>query len=200
MAIRYYDEALTDKLKSWIKDPKMTVYSPGQVTHMFQVHSDKSNDKPLKLPLITITRENEFEIVNTNQRALTYDGGHIAANTEKSEVLNGIPIKLNYQLDIYTKYFAEADEYVRNFIFNLINYPRVQIEIPYRDSKIVHNSTIILQSGVTENSDLPEQIVSGQFTRMTLRFSIEDAYLFSIPLMDNWNIMYEDEIKIEGED
>ena len=188
MAIRYYDEALTEKIKSWVKDPDMRVLSPNDSTRLFQMKADLNNDKPLQLPLIAISRDSEIEIINTNKHALTYDGAHIEVDEEKSKQLNAIPIKISYQLDIYTKYFTEADEYIRNFVFNLINYPRLSIEIPYNNSKIVHNFTIQLDSTISDNSDISERLIAGQFTRMTLKFYIDDAYLFSVPFMKNWKI------------
>ena len=188
MAIRYYDEALVEKIKSWVKDPNMKVLSPNDSTRLFQLKADLNNDKPLTLPFIAISRDSDIEIINTNKHALTYDGGRLSVDENKTQALNAIPIKISYQLDIYTKYFAEADEYLRNFIFNLINYPRLSIEIPYNDSKIVHNFTIQLDSTVSDNSDIPERLIAGQFTRMSLKFYIDDAYLFSVPFMKNWKI------------
>ena len=157
MAIRYYDEALVEKIKSWVKDPNMKVLSPNDSTRLFQLKADLNNDKPLTLPFIAISRDSDIEIINTNKHALTYDGAHLEVDEDKSKQLNAIPIKISYQLDIYTKYFAEADEYLRNFIFNLINYPRLSIEIPYNNSKITHNFTIQLDSTVSDNSDIPER-------------------------------------------
>ena len=188
MAIRYYDEALVEKIKSWVKDPNMKVLSPNDSTRLFQLKADLNNDKPLTLPFIAISRDSDIEIINTNKHALTYDGAHLEVDEDKSKQLNAIPIKISYQLDIYTKYFAEADEYLRNFIFNLINYPRLSIEIPYNNSKITHNFTIQLDSTVSDNSDIPERLIAGQFTRMSLKFYIDDAYLFSVPFMKNWRI------------
>ena len=188
MAIRYYDEALVEKIKSWVKDPNMKVLSPNDSTRLFQLKADLNNDKPLTLPFIAISRDSDIEIINTNKHALTYDGGRLSVDENKTQALNAIPIKISYQLDIYTKYFAEADEYLRNFIFNLINYPRLSIEIPYNDSKIVHNFTIQLDSTVSDNSDIPERLIAGQFTRMSIKFHIDDAYLFSVPFMKNWKI------------
>lgn len=188
MAIRYYDEALVEKIKSWVKDPNMKVLSPNDSTRLFQLRADLNNDKPLTLPFIAISRDSDIEIINTNKHALTYDGAHLEVDEDKSKQLNAIPIKISYQLDIYTKYFAEADEYLRNFIFNLINYPRLSIEIPYNNSKITHNFTIQLESTVSDNSDIPERLIAGQFTRMSLKFYIDDAYLFSVPFMKNWKI------------
>ena len=91
-------------------------------------------------------------------------------------------------LDIYTKYFAEADEYARNFIFNFINYPKLSIEIPYNNAKVVHDSTVLVESTISDSSDIPERLISGQFTRFTIRLTVDDAWLFSVPFMDNWKI------------
>lgn len=207
MAIRYYDSAMIEKIKSWVKDPNMTIFSPSDSTRLFQLRADQLGDKPLNLPLIVLSRDNDIEILSTTKRALTYDAGHITNDPQDknkstssiSKVLNAIPIKLTYQLDIYTKYFAEADEYIRNFIFNFINYPRLSIEIPYNDAKVLHNSTILVESTVSDSSDIPERLIAGQFTRMTIRLTIDDAYLFSVPFMDNWMIE-SGSIKIAGSD
>jgi len=43
---------------------------------------------------------------------------------------------------------------------------------------------------VSDNSDIPERLIKDQFTRMSLKINIDDAYLFSVPFMNNWNIEY----------
>ena len=73
----------------------------------------------------------------------------------------------------------QADEYVRNFVFNFINYPGIIIKIPYNDSPLVYTSFITLQDTITDNSDIPERLVPGQFSRLTLNIALNDAYLFS---------------------
>lgn len=188
MAIRYYDQALVNKIKDWVKDPNLRVLPPDETTRLFQMKVDQNNDKPITLPMIALSRDNDIEIISTAKKALSYDGGHLEYTEDKSSLLNAIPIKLSYQLDIYTRYFAEADEYVRNFIFNFINYPRLHIEIPYNNAKVIHNSTVLVESPVSDSSSIPERLISGQFTRMTIRLNIDDAYLFSVPFMYNWKI------------
>jgi len=73
----------------------------------------------------------------------------------------------------------------------------LRIEIPYNDSHIEHNSTIMVESTVSDNSDIPERLVAGQFTRMTIHLTIDDAYLFSVPFMDNWRVDVTDVKTIE---
>ena len=175
----------------------MKILGPNESSRLFQIQADEKNDKPLSLPLIAISRDTYIEILSTTKKALSYDGGHIDANKNESEVLNGIPIKISYQLDIYTRYFSEADEYVRNFVFNIINYPRISISIPYNNASVEHDSNIMLESQISDNSDIPERLIPGQFTRMSLRIYIDDAYLFSVPFMNNWSIEQTEDINIE---
>ena len=103
-------------------------------------------------------------------------------------MLNAIPISLSYQIDIYTRYQKEADEFVRNLIFNIINFPVVTVKIPYNSADIEHDSQIILDGSITDNSDVPERIVPGQFTRYTLNISLPDAYLWDVRVRDNVHV------------
>jgi hypothetical protein len=82
-----------------------------------------------------------------------------------SAQLNVIPIKLVYQLDIYTKTYEEGDEYLRNFLFKLINNPVIKIAIPYNGVEIEHIANIRVLDTVSDTSAISERIFSGQFTR-----------------------------------
>ena len=187
MAVRYYDEALVNKIRNWVIDPNMNIISPADTKQFFALNSDRSKDAPLKLPAIVLSRNNYCEIINPNKQALSYDGGHIKANEMKSAVLNAIPIKISYELSIYTRYFDEADEYARNFAFNLINYPSVDINIPYQGANIPHRSTIDLNNRITDNSNQTNRLAPDQYYRISLNFDINDAYLFSVPIMYNYD-------------
>ena len=45
------------------------------------------------------------------------------------------------------------------------------------------------------NSDIPERLVSGQFTRMTMRIDIDDAYLFDVRYRDVYSIEVSSELR-----
>ncbi len=188
MAVRYYDEALLEKIKKWVKDPNMTITGPDETRRLFQYLGDINDDKPLKLPIIALRRLTPVKILSTNKKPLTYDGWRKNNNGEKGDQLNAIPIEINYQLDIYTRYMAEADEYIRNFIFQIINHPKLSIEIPYNNAKIMHDSNIRLSENIDDNSGIPERLIEGQFTRLTLSINIDDAYLFDYRIKDNWKV------------
>lgn len=189
MSVRYYDKAMVDKIKRWVIDPKMRVLGPSEAKALFQQNSDRDLDKAMSLPVIVLSRDNYCEVVNTNKQALSYDGGHIDIVSEKkSGTLNAIPIRLSYTLSIYTRFFEEADEYARNFIFNLVNYPTVDINIPYQNANIIHRSKIYLNNRVEDNSNSSGRLSQDQFTRITLSLDINDAYMFSIPIYYNYDI------------
>ena len=193
MAVRFYDEALTNKIQKWVKDPNLRVLKPSETQELFKIQADIKNDKPITLPLIALSRESKITLLNTNKQPKTYDGFKIRVydkdnnevHLEKTQKLNAIPMQLEYQLDIYTQDMAECDEYLRNFVFNFVNYPNVLIEIPYNDCKLTHESTVYLDNDVEDNSDIPQRLFPTQFTRYTLRLTIDNAYMFSAPIKDN---------------
>lgn len=102
-------------------------------------------------------------------------------NNGVSTQFDAIPIQINYQLDIYAKYLQEADSYARNLVFNIINYPTMKISIPYgEDQYLQHYANVRVASTVEDNSSIPERMVPGLFTRLTLSLNIDDAYLWDI--------------------
>lgn len=189
MGIRFYDQALLKKLHSWVKDTSATILGPGDINRVFQIMADKKNDKEVTLPLIILSRDENVTINNNSKRPLTYDGAQLilSSDNETSVKLNAIPITLNYQIDVVTKYYEEADEYIRNFVFNLINYPKVTIDIPYNGVNLTHNSSITLDPNIADNTTNPQRLFPGQLSDWTLRFTIDNAYLFSVPFVQTWS-------------
>lgn len=193
MSVRFYDEALTDKIKKWVKDPKLRVLKPEETLELFKNNADIGNDEPITLPLVALSRGTKITLLNTNKQPKSYDGFKIRAYDkngnevilDKTQKLNVIPMQLEYQLDIYCQHRAEADEYLRNFAFNFVNYPNVVIEIPYNNCKLLHESTIYVDNDVEDNSDIQERRFPSQFTRYTLKLTIDNAYLFSAPAKEN---------------
>lgn len=194
MSVSYYDKALMKKIQSWIKDKNARVLSPDESLRLFQIHSDNTGDKPITLPLIALSRASNVEINQLHKKPMSFDGlmiGHpdaeemperLAKGTAKSLQVNAIPMVLNYQLDIYTKELSTADEYVRNFVFNFVNHPRIELELPYNGVNYKHYCNVIVNSPVQDNSDIPSRLFSGQFYRWSISLTIDDAYLFSVPV------------------
>ena len=188
MSVGLYDETFLEKLKGWTKGTAVTIVGPDETNRLYQQIADTTNDSPIKLPFISLKRPGGFTILNTGKKPLTFDGATLDANYDKAKQLNAIPISIPYQLDIYTRYRNEADEYVRNIVFNIINYPKLDINIPYNGANYIHHSNIRLAGEVDDASDIPERLISGQFVRMSMKIDIDDAYLFDVRYRDVYSI------------
>lgn len=191
MSISLYDEAVSNKINSWIpksKNRTIQVLKPDEIQRLYQIEADETNDKPIKLPLVAISRDTTFDILQPTMVPMSFDGLMIESDGLHTLELNAIPISLSYQLDIYTRRFDEGDALLREFIFKIINNPQIVIMLPYNNQKFKHVATLRLQSQVEDTSAISERIVPGQFTRWTLKLGIDGAYLFSLPYVDNVNI------------
>lgn len=192
MAINYYDEAITQKIKGWLADSsKLRVLSPDEYTKLVQLAADESNDQPLKLPLISITRNKDIEIESTIKQNRSFDGLVIEKdnNTATTVHLNVIPIKATYQIDIYTKKRIEADEYVRQYLFKLINNPQIIIELPYNNYVVRHTANLRVLGTISDTSDIPTHLFPGQFYRWSIQLELQDGFLFSIPQKQGWRLI-----------
>ena len=184
MAISYYDDAVTAKITGWIADnSNLRVLNPDETNRVIELHAEDSEDQPLKLPLLTISRNKEIEIANAIKQNKSFDGLVIDTDTTNAATvhLNVIPVKTLYQLDIYTKKQLEADEYVRQFLFKLINNPQIIVEIPYNNYIIKHTANLRVLNSVSDTSDIPNHLFPGQFYRWTIQLELQDGFLFSIP-------------------
>lgn len=188
MSVGLYDKAFMDKLQQWTKDTKVQIFNPNDTRRLFETIADETKDSPIQLPIISLKRPGGFTILHTTKTPLSFDGATLDANNELASQLNAIPISIPYQLDVYTRYQNEADEYVRNLVFNIINYPKLDIVIPYNNEKYIHHSNIRLSGEVEDNSDIPERLISGQFVRMSMRIDVDDAYLFDVRYRDVYSI------------
>lgn len=140
---------------------------PDEVQRLFETQADDSGDKPLQLPLFALSRESSITLLSTTKRPMSYDGLRLKdlSTEEKMPLFNVIPVKVNYQLDIYAKTMEEADEYIRNILFKLINNPTVIIEIPYNSTYLQHIANIRVNDIVTDSSSSARRIFPGQFYR-----------------------------------
>ena len=188
MSVYLYDEALVQKLKGWTENTQVNVYSPDDTRRLFEVIADNTNDKPIQLPIICLRRKPGINVLHTGKKPLSFDGMRLDATTERALKLNAIPIKVEYQLDIYARYFKEADEFLRNITFNIINYPKLEVVIPYNGFDIKHSGFIHMSENIEDNSNIPERLISGQFTRFTFNISIDDAYLWDARVRNNYRI------------
>lgn len=192
MAISYYDDAVTAKIKGWLADNStLRVLNPDETNRVIELQAEDSGDNPLKLPLLTISRSKELEITSAIKQNKSFDGLVILPDTANAATvhMNVIPVKTLYQLDIYTKRQLEADEYVRQFLFKLINNPQIIVEIPYNNYIVKHTANLRVLNSVSDTSDIPSHLFPGQFYRWTIQLELQDGFLFSIPYKKNWRFI-----------
>ena len=185
MSIKLYDDALFAKFNKWVANTPTILTGVNETKRLFEAVIDKNNDKPIQLPLIALSRPGGYSILIKNKRPLSHMGATAVLNEKRGAKLNIVPISISYQIDIYCRYLEEADEYARNLVFNIINYPKLEVNIPYENQGLTHISNIRINSDVEDNSDIPERLIPGQFTRLTMTIEIDDAYLFDLRIKDN---------------
>jgi len=195
MSAILYDEAIVNRLQELVgPEAAIQILKPDETARLFGEKADESRDA-LSLPLIALSRRG-FRILNAQKQPKSYDGIKLLAYDDKGNLvnegkvfkLNAIPIQLEYQLDIYTVDLQQSEEYSREFIFELVNNPTGVVELPYNNTKITHKFSIHVEQDVVDNSDIPERVFPGQFTRYTLKLNVDDAYLFSVPVKKNVEI------------
>ena len=74
MAFYYYDQALLEKIQGWVGDNKIKITGPEETRRLFQYRADINNDEAIQLPLITLRRNREVNILSTNKKPLVFDG------------------------------------------------------------------------------------------------------------------------------
>lgn len=191
MALRYYDDAIIYKLKKWIpSNSRLRVLRPNESKRLFELKADDEGDKPFRLPFIALSRNDDIELQINIKNSRSYDGLNMGTSEDGKSTAqwNQIPVRMQYQLDIYTKTSDDGEEYMRNFLFKLINNPLIKIGVPYNGMNLEHVAYIRVLDTVSNTSDVSERLFEGQFTRWTIQFELHDAFLFSVPYRKNWTI------------
>lgn len=183
MSAFLYDKALVEKFKKWTSSSKTQVYGPSETRRLYEIIADSTTDSEIKLPIIAISRDMGYEITNagTTRRPLSYDGVDREYNEETNsmKIINAIPISITYQIDVYARKAEEADILMRNLVFNIVNYPAMEISIP--DADLNHTARISLSSStITDNSNMSERFIEGNLTVLSAIISIDDAYLWDV--------------------
>ena len=144
------------------------------------------------MPCIALSRNNDLEIETSIKTPKSYAGIKLHQTDTETMLLNAIPVRPQYQLDIYTKTAEEGDEYLRQYLFKLINNPVIKIVIPYNGAEIEQIANIRVLNTVSDTSEISERLFPGQFNRWTLQLEIQDAFLYDVPYRKNWKLYVSD--------
>lgn len=92
----------------------MRLLDNDQTARLFETKADDTGDKPVKMPFISLSRGKDFEILSNIKQEKSFNGlkimshaplgsglnGPSAAVPGSTPVMNVIPIKVTYSLDI----------------------------------------------------------------------------------------------------
>lgn len=180
MSQSLYDQAIVKKLRFWTQDSTVSIADPEDV---FRYKADAEGEDKIVLPFVSVNR-GPIRLIRSGKLPTSREGFKLQANGKKITHLRMIPVQLRYQLDIYARKRAQCDDLIREIVFKLVNNPRLEIEIPYEDSKYTHKFTLTLEDDIEDNSDVAHHLEKGEYYRMTLNIVIEDAYLFDYRAKD----------------
>ena len=172
-----YDQVIVDKFKKLFNDSRITIQPPeNAIRYVAQLEDDNVN-----FPLISLNRTNWSIRYNDLNFAQSRTGVLNRVNDDNTlSVMKVIPIRLDYQLDIYTVDRPTNDEIYRELLFYIDNNPTLEVKIPYTlDTSHVFN--IFFNSDINDNSDTVEHINRGVLYRFTSTLFSNDAYLFDGP-------------------
>jgi hypothetical protein len=172
--IYLYDEAIVNKFRTIFDDSRITVQPPeNAIRYVAQLSEDD-----VSFPLISLNRTAWSIRAGDISWAQSRTGIANRVNSDNTiSVMRAIPIRLEYQLDIYTVDRLTNDEIYRELIFYFIKHPTLEVDIPYTvDGKHVFNLDI--NPDITDNSDTVEHVNKGVLYRYTSAWVVKDAYLF----------------------
>lgn len=201
MSLKLYDTALLEKIQKWTDRTNLHVYSPNDSKHIKEVMLDERKDENIVLPFIAISRDDGYTLNNYNKIPMTFSGKKIYSDEDRVVTLNAIPITINYNIDVYTRYLDEVDAYVREIVFNIINYPKLEITIPYLGINMKHYSNIRLSSYNISDVSAMERITSDDITCYRIQINIDDAYLWDVRARATAQIVSDDSyVEIHSDD
>lgn len=174
MSVKSYDDAIINNFRQVFNDETISIL-PVENAIRFSAQLQKDD---VTFPMISTTRLG-YSIrnsdVNFNAKMIGSFKGRNGLNDNMFAQV--IPIRIEYQLDVFTVERAVGDEIVRELIFYFMQHPTLKAHFDY-GLNIDHNFNLFLNDDIVDNSDTVEHVNSGVMFRNTLTFYTDDAVLF----------------------
>lgn len=175
MSVHRYDKAIIDHFREVLDDERIHIL-PVEQAIRFTAQLRKDD---VRFPLISTNRLGySLRLSDGNFYGLR-NGAYQNRNDDGTNTFaQVIPIRINYQMDIFTVDKITGDELTRELIFHIMQNPTLTVDIPYQ-LNMSHKFNIFLDSDIVDNSDTIENVNTGVKFRNTLTFYTDDAYLFA---------------------
>lgn len=196
-----YSNAILEKLRELTANSETPILITDLGDNLFRrsILGSNSSTEEVKLPLIglsrtgwRLSRDKNYSMLKSGvSRDLFEDSDDQEYSIEtfkevrdnKPAIVQAIPIEIDYQLDIVTNTLIENDMIVREFFFYFLQNPTLVVKVPYQ-LDFNHTVNFIIGDEVEDNSDIENQERNGFYTRQTLTFSTEGAYLWKSDYRD----------------
>jgi hypothetical protein len=174
MSVKSYDDAIISKFRSIFNDNTIYIL-PVENAIRF---SAQLNRDDVKFPMISTTRLG-YSIQTQNVNFAAKMIGSFATRDGKNNNIfaQTVPIRIEYQMDVFTVDRQSCDEIVRELIFFFMQHPTLKAHFDY-GLNIDHNFNLYLNDEIVDNSDTVEHVNNGVMFRNTLTFYTDDARLF----------------------
>lgn len=190
MSVKCYDDAIVKRFRAVFGTNNVYVL-PVENAIRFTAQLKRDN---ITFPLISTTRLG-YSVVgeNVNYNAKMTGSFVRRENDNNNTFATSIPIRIEYQIDIFTVDREACDDIVRELIFFFLTRPTLVAHFDY-GLDIKQNFTMLMNDDIVDNSDTVEHINNGVMFRNTLTFYVDDARLY----MNNQQIQGKIECGVES--
>lgn len=189
MSVYAYDEALVQDLRRIFSDGRIHIVPPEDA---FDLIGTLQKDKIL-FPMITLSRPG-WLLSDNKPEHMIFEGLPDKITESKEEVpdhrtkgfdssfdvirLQALPIRINYQIDVWTESRLENDNIMRELIWYYTLHPTLNVKIVYEDVERFHHFNVFFDADVEDNSDIESHKDRGRYFRQTISMYTDDAYLW----------------------
>lgn len=170
-----YDDAIIEKFRELFNTDKIFIIPPERAKDTI---AQLSRDD-ITFPLISLDRHGfTLRDSGSNWTASIKGVADSVDSTGKANIMHTIPIRIQYQLDVFTVDRLSCDEILRELLFYFKLHPTLYVDIPYGlNGK--HKFNVFFNSDIEDNSDTVNHINNGVLYRYTATLYTDDAYLFA---------------------
>lgn len=174
MSVKAYDDAIIDKFRSIFNDDTIYIL-PVENAIRFSAQLNRDN---VRFPMISTTRLGySIRQSDVNYAAKMFGSFATRDGKDNNVFAQSIPIRIEYQMDVFTVDRESCDAIVRELIFFFMQHPTLVAHFEY-GLDIDQNFNLFLNEEIVDNSDTVEHINNGVMFRNTLTFYTDDARLF----------------------
>jgi hypothetical protein len=184
LSVRFYDDAIIKHFRELFDDNRIHIL-PVENAIRFTAQLKQDN---VDFPLISTNRTGwSIRTDEVNWTGMRIGGFQKRNDDGTNTFAKVIPIRITYQVDVFTVDKATGDDIIRELAFSILSRPTLEVDIPYKlDMK--HNFNIFMDGEVIDNSDTVEHINKGVLFRNTFTMYTDDAYLFASNIQNHGNI------------